>query len=129
MTQWESRLYRRIEELVASTDDDYYNGGARLEVADLENAVAATRGEVSAVRAELSGLRDSVTVLLGSVTDDTETALTGLRAQLEKLTSELRRYAGDNSAATATTEAMQRAVTEARDGLDERLAVLEDGLA
>src|SRR4051794_9574968 len=129
MSEWESRLYRRIEELVASSDD-YYDDQSRDDLLGLERALANTRGEVSAIRADLAALRDAVTVLVGKATDDSESAIAGLRRQVDSLTAAIRRQSEDDTtAAGRSSEAVQQAVSEARDVVEERIAVLEDGIA
>src|SRR2546423_6685508 len=99
MSEWESRLYRRIEELVASSDDDDYSDGSSVDIANLQRLLTDTRDEVSAVRADLAGLRDAVTFLVGSATDESETAIAALRTDVESLTSEVRRRGEDTAAA------------------------------
>src|SRR4051812_14990652 len=119
MSEWESRLYRRIEELVASSDDD---DPSRDHLLGLERALASTRGEVSAIRADLAGLRDAVTVLVGKATDDSDSAIAALRGQIDSLTAVMRRQSHDDtSAAGQRSDAVQRAVSEARDVVEQRI--------
>src|SRR5436190_12423758 len=129
MSEWASRLSRRIEELVASSDDNV-DEPMRDGLAGLERALVATRGEVSALRADLADLRDTVTVFVGRSNDDAESATAALRSQVESLVADVRRTGQENSAAAgARDEAVRRAVNESRDVVEERIAALEDGVA
>src|SRR5436305_13374889 len=94
MSEWESRLYRRIEQLVGSADDES-DGGAVVNVTEIERALVETRSDMRTIHAELADVRQAL-LRLGEASNP---------------------------------EAVQRAVGEARDVLEERLAVLEDGMA
>ncbi|MDX6285658.1 MAG: Stringent starvation protein [Frankiales bacterium] len=110
MTEWETRLHRRIEELVASADDDDQAESARTRAelaelrSDIADALEAVRDRLAdnlgSLRGDLSGLRDAVTVLLGAVSDNQDSG----------------------------RDLVQQSIGEARDLLEERLATLEDAL-
>src|SRR5256885_1251075 len=127
MSEWESRLYRRIEELVASSDD-YYDDQSRDDLLGLERALANTRGEVSAIRADLAALRDAVTVLVGKATDDSESAIAGLRRQVDSVTArEMADLRGD--LADALEEVRDRISTQVASQASDLLDRLDEGNA
>src|SRR3954466_7615366 len=115
VSEWETRLYRRIEEIVAAADDDFYDSAQTQEVAGLHQAFASARSEVAGIRADLAGLRDAVTVLIGSATDDYDAGISALRADVESLTSQVRRLPEAGAGpADGGRDLVQEAIGEAR---------------
>jgi chromosome segregation ATPase len=97
VTESDTRLFRRIEELAALADDD---DGHSTELAELRHAVSATHTGLASVRSDLAALRDAIAALGRAIPGP-----------------------------DAVKAAIGEPIGSVRDALEERLAVIEDGVA